>query len=88
MSSAETMREKCESEGKEAGKESRPINGPLVREKMQEGKAKQTFYVRAREAKSAISLGQPMLLIRYKEILFVDTDINLSSLPSSFKSMM
>ncbi|XP_043807318.1 uncharacterized protein LOC122721963 [Manihot esculenta] len=82
------MREKCESKGKEAGKESRPINGPLVREKMQEGRAKQTFYVRAREVKSAISLGQPVLLIRYKEILFTDTDINLSCLPSSFKSMM
>ncbi|XP_043818253.1 uncharacterized protein LOC122725281, partial [Manihot esculenta] len=61
-----------------------------MREKYEseEGKAKQTFYVRAREAKNAISLGQPMLLIRYKEILFADTDINLSSLPSSFKSMM
>ncbi|XP_043812189.1 uncharacterized protein LOC122723569, partial [Manihot esculenta] len=57
-------------------------------EKMQEGRAKQTFYVRAREVKSAISLGQPVLLIRYKEILFTDTDINLYCLPSSFKSMM
>ncbi|XP_043807317.1 uncharacterized protein LOC110602059, partial [Manihot esculenta] len=58
-----------------------------MREKC-ESKGKETFYVRAREAKNAISLGQPILLIRYKEILFADTDINLSSLPSSFKSMM
>jgi hypothetical protein len=44
--------------------------------------------MRTREVKCVIALRQPVLLLRYKEILFANTEINLDVLPPSFVSML
>jgi hypothetical protein len=50
---------------KEARKERKLVNGPVVSENKREGRKKQTFYVRTRVAKCVIAVEQPVLLLRY-----------------------
>jgi len=60
------------------------VNGPIERENKQ-GRPKQNFYAKGRE----LSIGQPILLIRYKETLFsTNTNESSDSLPSSFVSLL
>src|SRR2546430_8831725 len=66
------------------GKEAEKYKGPMVRENEKGGKKKHTFFARERE----LEVGNPILVIRYKENLYANNDDSFASLPSSFVSLL